>query len=261
MPINSILNYEEKKNIQNQVFESVSNAVECLNSIASAYRVFNLDLPMPSYANFRDAMFHYVKIYDNVNFSTVNGNVYALNEHLQRSIKDSLLWLLNNIVDWIQCFCIDHGNGLSEKSIAVKKEIDAKFPEFVNISFWSIDFFKNVTIHLEEKFVGKKRDKELDDICLNYCAEVFQKKDVSNLIELRRYLHSFKNHILKIRSASTIIEKPYSNNIEVEGLIKEIENFYNFMDCNNLQYTSFFAFVRRLNTNFNIYQGIDSSLK
>ena len=254
MQINTILSYEEKSNIQNGVNERIACTVEYLNAIKSAYNAFYLDLPIPSYTNFRDALFHYVKICENTNYSTVNGNVYALNEHLQRSIKDALLRLLNNLVDWLQYFCIDH---IELHCLPVKSEIDSFFPNYRKTDNWSITFFKEVIHHLEMFFSGEKSVQELNDICMSYCAEILQETDKQCIIELRKYMHRFKNHILNIRSASTALENPYSDNNEIDSLIQEITSFYEYMEAKKINYTSFFAFVRKENTVCNTPQRND----
>lgn len=207
MATNFVLTYEEKRNIQYGICDEIDTAKLKLQELKQFYSIFLLDLPMSSYTNFRDALFHYVKLYEHSDFSTVNGNVYTINEHLQRGVKDAVLRLINYIVKWLECFCVEHK--LNE---TIKTFIDSEFPGFANTTLWSKELFKDVSDSLKKEFsinqnnTEKKNvsfsEKELNSNCLSYCADIIQTTNLSGILELRRYMHYFRTCSHRILHAS-----------------------------------------------------------
>ena len=229
---NQVISYEDKKNIQNSAFKEINDCCDKLSQIEEYFELINDKIPSASYANFRDALFHYQKICEAPDLLQINGNIFTLKEHLLRSIKDAMISLINSYVTWAEQFIKVH-NPHPE----IKAFIDIHFPEMKNIHKWSMNLFENVSkgISALESYSAEKINAE----CLHYCIDIVQ-QDSNYIQELRKHVHILKNHNHKIRSSSSILAKPYSNNEEFRSFQEDVRAFVKYIKTINIQYSIFF---------------------
>jgi len=65
--------------------------------LESLLEKYNIPKDASPLVNFRDAIFHYVKLYESDNDEQMYGNAFAIEEHLGRGIKDILVYLIIEI--------------------------------------------------------------------------------------------------------------------------------------------------------------------
>lgn len=237
MPSNHVLEYDSQNIYLSNALDEIDLTYRRLKMIENAYSKFNsnVKLPIPAYTNFRDALFHFVKIYENEDYKSIVGNSFALNEHLQRGLKDAVLRLLNNLSKWVEFFCIRHS--VDSKT---EEEIKKKCPQIESLCRWDIDsFYKSILAKPDEH--GNMSYYQLCDICMKICANVVQNNNPQYIIELRKYMHFFKNETAMIRTTSSIIETTYTGDDSFDKLIKEINNFYEYVEKVNLYHSSIFC--------------------
>lgn len=231
---NQIVSYDEKYNIQKSVFEDVDSVYKKLVLIAERSAKFGVDLPMPSYTNFRDALFHYAQIHESSDVFSMFGNTYALREHLQRSVKDAWVSVLNQLSNWIEFFCIK--NNMNK---VLEDEIKCHFPDFTDIGKWSITLFKDVRNYLKSN--TEFGLLEINYFCLIYCTCLVQNENVEYITELRHRLHNIKNFSHKMRSASSNLIKTYTDDDDFQDLLKELDDLYIYMYSTNIYHSIYFA--------------------
>lgn len=230
---NQVISHEEKRNIQDSVFKEINDCCDKLSKIEKYFEIINDKIPSASYANFRDALFHYQKICEVPDLLQINGNIFTLKEHLLRSVKDAMISLINSYVIWAEQFIKMHN-----LHPEIKAFIDSNFAEMSDISNWNMSFFYDVS----EKLSGLNRysSEKINAECFHYCIDVVQ-QDPNHINELRKHIHILKNHNHKIRSSSSISAKPYSNNEEFQSFQKDIEAFIKYIQTINIQFSMFFV--------------------
>lgn len=232
---NQIASYDEKFNIQTNVFEDINSVCEKLTIINAYSNKFGLGLPMPSYTNFRDALFHYTQIYELSDVLSIYGNIYSLREHLQRSIKDAWVTVLNKISNWLEFFCTLN----NEFNKEIEDKIKNNFPDFTNVSKWNLSFFKNVRDYLRD---NTNLDLiEINYFCLVYCARLVQCENTECVTKIRTYLHSIKNFSHKMRSAGISLIKTYTDDNDFQNIIKELDDLYSYLYSTNINHSIYFA--------------------
>lgn len=189
--------------------------LEYLNILEKWFGEINEDLPLPCRTNYRDAWFHYKKIYERRDYIKVFQEQYAMEEHLIRAIKDAInkyfqIWIydMETVYKAIK-------TGKLEKSIDKYKRLF----EHLRISLtigqqgWEQKLYKE----MDEK---KALDYFSKIVLYVYAKEMDQKKAVEGL---QKCIHKTKNYCAKIRLHGTDIYRPASN----EEYMEECQSVYN----------------------------------
>lgn len=223
---NAIISSNEKLNVISNTTHKIHLYYEMLSTLEKFYDNLGCSVHIACYANFRDALFHYKKIYESSDLLGINGNLYALDEHLHRSVKDALVFLLNYLVDWVEPYCIKH-----DLDCNIVEYIENKHSDILKPFNWTHSKLLKISHDIENDFSVSFSESKC--IVLHYCANCFQ-KEVGRSEKMRMYLHNLKNHNLKIRSSSSILSKPYNDEKGFKQLLTEINNFHTFIKEENV---------------------------
>lgn len=169
-----------------------------VQKITESFNDLHVDVPISAYANFRDALFHFLKIRSLGDEIQVLKEMYAIEEHLHRSLKDTVISLFQNITIRLE--------KLLEIEYFDNKELYTKMDDKTRDILKRIGEF-NTKEEFEAKFKDL-REVEIDRISLAllyfYINEV--KPDYKR--KYRKIIHNIKNECIKIRNVSLSIDRP-----------------------------------------------------
>ena len=199
-----------------------------LSQVKNLYDDVGYVFPLSCYNNFRDALFHYLKITKLDEESKILCEGYALQEHLHRSIKDSIINFLQQLV-----ICIEnlvHLNKISQE----QEEYSRKC-----LKEYGCSDCKEI-LKILEKLDDIGVEKELVTIIIKYMY-ITKIKSPETDRALREQMHKIKNYILSIRNESLLIRQPYKSQAKIDDffvLYNEIKetlekyNLYNYVFLN-----------------------------
>ncbi len=81
--------------------DEYSKYISLLEALLDSYRITKDASPL---INFRDALAHYVKLYESTEPDSIYGNSYAIDEHLNRGAKDIIVYFSIVLRDRIEKF-------------------------------------------------------------------------------------------------------------------------------------------------------------
>ncbi|MBQ8299863.1 MAG: hypothetical protein IJX99_08465 [Clostridia bacterium] len=81
--------------------DQIFDALEKISLITNLYSVCQIKIPPPFATNFRDSLFHYKKLYESDTVEEALQQTEAIDEHLSRAIKDSLMQLVQILLNSI----------------------------------------------------------------------------------------------------------------------------------------------------------------
>ena len=87
-----------KRKCANVIFEFD----EAFQKMKELYDEFGLYYPKECNTNYRDAWFHYRKLYTRKDRISVLNEKYGLEEHLLRAVKDAQIYLLQQLGEWLE---------------------------------------------------------------------------------------------------------------------------------------------------------------
>jgi len=137
----------------NEVVKAVLDYYECFSSLEVFCSAFHIRLEASCIINFRDALFHFKKLYDghseNPNGRTFEIEKRSLMEHLQRGIKDILVYT-SLVLSW-RCADILSKDSLRNKSKHETIDFKSALYKFDNIRLnLRSDFFEwNIDVILD----------------------------------------------------------------------------------------------------------------
>lgn len=230
---NQVVSYEERRNCQEEAFNYIESCYKKLVTLEKYFKATSCQEPSQPYANFRDALFHFRKICETQSLLQINGNMYTLQEHLLRSVKDMMVSLTIFLTEWMEHFFVIHAPDEVFRGV-----IEDTFPFMSRISDWNVVKFRNVIQEMS------KADPSIDEAGLKrkflyYCVEVVQ-QDPKCILELRKHSHIIKNHNHKLRSSSSILAKPYSDDNEFQTFCDDINNFMSYTLSVNIHHCMYF---------------------
>lgn len=100
--------------------DSIFLALSRISLISRLYASCKIRIAPPFSTNFRDALFHYKKLYEADTLEEAISQKEAINEHLSRSIKDSLIQLTQVLLFSINSIYEDP-NILSNKKLLIQE--------------------------------------------------------------------------------------------------------------------------------------------
>lgn len=218
--------------IVNQSAEQLIKYGVYLLKIEEWYNERGLELPKTALTNYKDAMFHYKKIYEHSDIIKVFQEQYAMEEHLIRAYKDAIIRYMNIMRQGIESVYHvfsdkDILNGLPtlekcESSINARNELKSKYEEvdFSN-SKWIIDVMELYT------YTGLS-----DTECIKNTFAIYYQRHINDLreikIALQKCIHLIANFSLRLRINGTEIYRPMNDNdyndecVRIFGEVKDI---------------------------------------
>ena len=199
-----LLSERDKRKYLDSCQSKLDSYVKDLKLITSLFEELQAEAPLSSYANFRDALFHFLKIRTLGDEVQVLQEIYAMDEHLHRSLKDTVVSLFQRLS--VQIEYLMRIPVLSREHIMATMHSDSKL---------LLDSNKNV-VSLKralEKPENKISIEEASKLFLIYFYETFCP---NNIQIFRKTIHSIKNECFDIRSVSLSIERVLSSNKNAE---------------------------------------------
>ena len=198
---NQVVTYEEWTSSREEAFESIESCYEKIKKLEEYFENANISTPSQPYANFRDALFHFKKIYESQDLLRINGNMYTLREHLLRSVKDCMVYLIIFLTTWIERFF-----SIQETDEKFQNAVEKNCAEIKNMLRWNANMFDALIKKLSKEPVALSYDERtLKRKCFSYCVQTVQ-KNPDYIAELRKHFHILKNHNHKLRSSSAILD-------------------------------------------------------
>ena len=227
---NRVATHREQISSREAALKAIDDCYTKLKDLESYFNVSGIKKPTQPYTNFRDSLFHFREICDAKGLLQINGNMYALEEHLSRSVKDYMVSLIIFLTSWLEHFFVTHDSRPDIQSI-----IDNDFAWMKKMSNWSIINFNTMLEKLCQQCTTLSvNESVIKQECFHYCIKTVQKHP-EYIAELRHHLHIMKNHNLKLRSSSSILAKPYSNNTEFQHFCNDMNNFMAYTQKIKLQ--------------------------
>lgn len=177
------------------------------------------ELPLPCRTNFRDAWFHFKKLYERKDYVKIVQEEYALEEHLIRAVKDAIICYFQTYISDIEIVYKSLKQvSISNTDIKQYKKVAAAISIDVNSSSWALDL---------HKFLSEAKEKvSYEEIAWYiYCRDM----DTNIVAEnMQKCLHMIKNYYSMLRLNGTDIYRPVSE----EQYMDECQKVYNLMiDC------------------------------
>lgn len=193
-----LLSESDKDEYLSTCQKKIDRYSEDLDLIIPLFGKIKAEVPTSSYANFRDALFHFYKMKSLVDEIQMIKEIYAMEEHLNRSLKDTIIALFQNLSVRIEFL-------LQIKPIDNQKLYDSLDDFFKNLSKLNIHEIINKLSTLQP---NQHQIHQAAILCLlKFCeGELWKYRSL-----LRNVLHIIKNECLSIRSISLSIERPWES--------------------------------------------------
>ena len=182
-----IFTREEKQNLIEHCADDIYQYGQKYMQLKKVYDAYGYCMPVECWYNFRDAWFHYRKMYTRKERVSVLNEKYAMEEHLLRAWKDGIIYLLQEISE---------GPEIEKIVDEVYRDIAQQNNEgeCLNWSKVFVDGYQK--IKLESRF---------------QCCYYYYKKYISSAEmdkNLQKILHGLKDLVLEIRYSGTNIKRP-----------------------------------------------------
>lgn len=174
-----------------------------LPEITILFQSLCINVPITTYANFRDALFHFLKMRSLGDEIQILQEIYAMEEHLHRSLKDTVISLFQHLTVKLEYLMnikpFDNNDLYSKMNEETKKAIDL----YKGKSIEEIEF--------NQQDVTYNRSDKIEILATIMLYRYNRYRNESYVNEYRKIIHKVKNECLKIRSVSLSIERPIGN--------------------------------------------------
>ena len=217
----------EQKEFRNCAADDIERYLYFLGILEKWYDEINEPFPLPCRTNYRDAWFHYKKLYEQKDYIKVVQEQYALEEHLIRSSKDAINRYFQIYVMYMEEV---YHHLLSGRYVSSQEEKNALDDIIVKY---------NLSVDIKEKWALRLYNElEKYNLEMYYCSLVkyiyYRNMNYSDVLRvLQKSIHSIKNYCAKLRINGTNIYRPIDGNeymdecIEIyENLILSLESIY-----------------------------------
>jgi hypothetical protein len=212
-----IFSVAEHREYVNRSAMWITEYQEYLNRLERWFGEIGEELPLPCRTNYRDAWFHYRKIYEHRDSKKVIQEQYAMEEHLIRAIKDAInSYFQNYLLDMEIIYKALKNDGAEHKSVQEIQEMVDKY-EF------PLSMGKNWELELRKKTKDCGVENAFPKLVCYIYTNHLDKKWVAKKLQLS--MHRIKNYCAKLRLNGTDIYRP----ISVEEYMEECQEVYNGM--------------------------------
>lgn len=193
----------EKSAYLDEVQDKFDNYISQIFLIKNFYEERKFRLPIPAYANFRDALFHFSKMNAQGDYIKLVQQDYALEEHLHRSLKDSIITLFYKLTEGLESL-LNINKMINDGYDIVLDEKENELLKLVS----SADYIGEVF----EKYAAQYSKETIYKVLLKqYINNIHLSIDKT----LREVLHKIKNNTLSIRNVSLNIERPLEEDSQI----------------------------------------------
>lgn len=184
---------------------------EKMTRLEKLYSLEKLTFPIQCRTNFRDAWFHYKKVYERFDSIKVHQEQYAMEEHLIRVIKDAITVLFNAYAYRIEnvYYLLEKKQAVLEALKSVKEE--EYYKECADIRIDSAYWFRTIRTRIFE--IIKKTDLDylktdlvIKDVTLYLFLEQADGEAYRKV--LQKCMHKIKNYSLRTRLEGVEIYRP-----------------------------------------------------
>lgn len=217
---------DEITSIKKECADTIADFGEQFYIIREIYNALGLCYPKESHTNYRDAWFHYRKLYSQKDIISIINEKYGLEEHLLRAAKDAQIFLLQQLGSWLEVW-YRHEEYLQLDEEKVKYK-DSLFRKEGN---WVLPIWK----------MYEKDQEVFANTCLWYYQKYIFTEDLK--LKLQDLIHSIKNLILDLRLGGVNIYRP-SDNVYY---MKQCVDVYNKM-CKSLKETRILYLISTTDT-------------
>lgn len=204
MPKTILVSETEKAAYIDDVQTKFNNFISQMILIKEFYEKRKFELPIPAYANFRDALFHFSKMSTQGDYIKLSQQDYALEEHLHRSLKDSIITLFYKLTQGIEAL-LNINKMVSQGYNIVLDDKES--------SLLSLVLETNDIGEVFEKYSSCYSKKTIYRVLLKHYID-FTERNIDR--QLRETLHTIKNNTLSIRNVSLHIERPMEEESEIK---------------------------------------------
>lgn len=177
------------------------------------YDILGLSYPEECITNYRDAWFHYRKLYKKKDSISILNEKYGLEEHLLRAAKDAQICLLQQLGYWL--------------------EVWYRYKDYMTCNMEMQEEYERLYGRLEKNWVRSLEESTEgnDELFANACLFRYIKYIDSGELQkkLQILVHSIKNLILDMRLGGVNISRPADN----ISYLKQCVSVYNDM-CESL---------------------------
>lgn len=218
---NTVLSDAEHNWYVNRTADKLIMYFEYLDSLDKWFRESGLELPLACRTNFRDAWFHFKKLYERRDYVKIVQEEYALEEHLIRAVKDAIICYyqiyirkIERVYEYLSNNKL--GTCVSQENI---NKIECKINSVtINTEKWDSEI---------KRYINPEENMQLylEAVCYIYSRD-FNIQKVAK--QLQKCLHMIKNYYSKLRLDGTNIYRPSSD----EAYMKECEDVFDkMMEC------------------------------
>ena len=184
-------------------WENITNRVKYLDVFQEEYyeieRYFeenNLSRLSSCITNYRDAMFHYRKVYENNLYLQNENEYYALKEHINRALKDCIIYLFQCIAKRLEQWYMIEKVQISNE---IRNLIEAIYSDS------SMDLNDDECVwYIWQQANNANQSPECVLRCI-YQEKVYE-PEIGNMIQ--RHMHLIKNDIMELRHKGADIVRP-----------------------------------------------------
>lgn len=210
----SIFSVTEHKEYVNQSAMWLIEYLKYLDVLEQWFQEINENLPLPCRTNYRDAWFHYKKIFEHRNYTKVIQEQYALEEHLIRAIKDA-------ISSYFQIYTYDMEVVYRAiKTGKLKREAEKGIPEVVKRHHLPLEMEGCWELKLYAAMEERGLEDDFPQVACYICAKKLDMEQTAGA--LQQCLHNIKNYCARLRLDGTEIYRPANN----EEYLEECERVY-----------------------------------
>lgn len=209
-----MLTEAQKEEYCEMAAEDLVRSLDTLIILEKWYEEIGENLPLPSRTNFRDAWFHYKKLYEHRTYKNAIQEQYAAEEHLIRAVKDAVIQYFHIYMKSMEKVYRRVRDGSCLKDEERKREwklLDSQyhFPK-KGCKGWESDLYNILHLAGKEESYG-------DALWYVFLRDGDMKK-VEKV--LQRALHKVKNYCAQLRIGGTDIYRP-SDEYEMEKNLLE----------------------------------------
>ena len=230
------ISLQELEQVQIKCGQQIVDYLKLREELRDYYETFKFMYPYTSENNFRDAWFHYRKIYQQRSSRELICQTAAFDEHIQRAEKDAIVYLMQEIfwrLEWwylripkqaVERLTLKQGQlTWIENNIHMlgNKPVITNWVYLLKKNFSAYEF-ANACVYVIKEFVW---------------SEEFEKT-------LQKLIHSLKNKVLNIRIGGADIlrvEAPGDYLRICEGCLDEVTDF-----CNQYSFVQLIAMTSRI---------------
>lgn len=241
----NIITNSEKIIISGKTCDNIINCKLQIDELHKKYNEITLDFPIHSMANFRDSLIHFDKLYMSIDESEINCQRYALNEHLQRCIKDACVHLAN-------FYCSVATPIIEAESLFYKGDVEFQQKKQTSIDNCKFIFdvvpelktdLKHLTVANLNIILTYIQDnstltREHIKSCIldYYYNNLYEILGVSSIKQLRDILCKLDDYVLETREASLQLVKTYTEHEQTgfADFIDIIDELYDYLKSNYL---------------------------